>query len=377
MEFSWTEAQQQLHEKMMVLTQEKLNQIPCDQVYSEEFWSMCGSIGLLGLCVPKFYGGLGLDALSTAYSVEAFGYACENMGRVFATLAHLFACSMPMVDYGSEELKQRLLPPLCSGQLKGANAITETGAGSDVLALETEAFREDDFYVLSGKKSYVTNAPIADVFIVYASTNRRHGALGITAFAVERNSENLQVNPPFKKMGLDGASASSICLQECRVPASHRLGEEGQGGRIFQQSMQWERSCLFAAYIGMMDRQLEKTIAHALERRQFGRAIGKYQAVSHRIAEMKIRLESARLLLYRACWLLSQGKASLLEISMSKLAVSEAAIQSSLDAIRIHGGKGFMTEFGIEQGLRDAVPSAIFSGTSDMQLNIIAKELGL
>ena len=145
MEFSWTESQKKMHHRIIDLTKEKLNQIPGDQASSEEFWLGCGSIGLLGLCVPKCYGGLGLDALSTAYSVEAFGYACEDMGRVFASLAHLFACSMPIVDYGSEELKQHLLPLLCSGQWKGANAITEPAAGSDVSALETVAIREDEF----------------------------------------------------------------------------------------------------------------------------------------------------------------------------------------------------------------------------------------
>jgi len=178
-------------------------------------------------------------------------------------------------------------------------------------------------------------------------------------------------------MGLISTPACQIFLDECRVPVHNRLGLEGQGSLVFKRSMQWERACLFASYVGQMERQLEQVIAHAQERRQFGTAIGKKQAIAHRIADMKLRLEAARLLLYRACWLLAQEKDSLLAITLSKLAISEAAIQGGLDAIHIHGSVGFSSEAGIECMLRDAIPGTIFSGTSEIQRDIIASELGL
>jgi alkylation response protein AidB-like acyl-CoA dehydrogenase len=365
----------------MTFAQEKLNSLAKEQELVQgrvsEQWRLCGEFGLLGLCVPERYGGMGLDALTTARVIEAFGRGCEDMGLVFSASAHLFACVMPILEYGTEQIKETMLPRLCSGEWRGANAITEKEAGSDVFALKTLAIRDGKNYILRGVKTYVTNGPVADAIVVYASTNPAHGYLGVTAFVVEKNTPGLIVGEPFSKMGLTTVSASEVYLEECRVPVTNRLGAEGQGARIFQISMQWERACLFASYIGMMERQLEQTIAYAQQRRQFGKAIGKNQAISHRIADMKLRLESGRLLLYRACWLFDQGKNSVLDVSLSKLAISEAAIRSSLDAIQIHGGLGFATETGIERQLRDAIPSTIFSGTSEIQRDLIARELGL
>jgi alkylation response protein AidB-like acyl-CoA dehydrogenase len=334
-------------------------------------------LSLLGLSVPMAYGGCGYDALTTARAIEAFGRGCENMGLVFSVSAHLFACTMPITEYGDEVLKARILPSLCSGRLIGANAITEDNAGSDVFALQTRAVREGDFYVLDGQKSYVTNGPVADIFVVYAMTNPAHGYLGITAFAVEKDTPGLRVGEPIHKMGLTSTPACRISFDACRVPVAYRLGREGQGTHIFKWSMQWERSCLFASYLGQMDRQLERTIAYAKARRQFGKPLAKHQAIAHRIADMKGRLEAARLLLYRACWRFDQGENALLDISLSKLAVSQAAVQGGLDAIHIHGSTGINSEYGIEQMLRDALPATIFSGTDEMLRSIIANELGL
>lgn len=381
MDFSWTKTQNELYEKVLTLTKEKLNSSSKEREFDYSFnsktWYLFGELGIPGLCVPEEYGGMNLDALTTAHVIEALGRGCEDMGMVFSVSAHLFACVMPILEHGNELLKQQMLPKLCSGEWIGANAITEKEAGSDVFALKTKAIRDGDSYVLTGIKNYVTNGPIADAIVVYASTNPAYGYLGVTAFVIEKNTPGLIIGQPFSKMGLKSAPASSIYFEDCRIPESNRLGNEGQGARIFQSSMQWERACLFAAYIGMMDRQLEQAISYARSRRQFGKAICKNQAISHRIADMKLRLESARLLLYRACWLFERGENSVLDVSMSKLAISEAAIQSSLDTIQIHGGIGFMSEFGIERGLRDAIPSTIFSGTSEMQRDLIARELGL
>ncbi len=381
MDFSWSKSQDELYYSVLEFAKKALNSSVKEQGQTHSFnrdqWRKCGDQGLLSMCVPNSYGGLGFDALTTARLVEAFGRGCEDRGLIFSAAAHLFACVMPIVEHGTEELKQKMLPRLCSGEWVGANATTESEAGSDAFALKTRAVREGNSYILTGTKEYVTNGSIADAIVIYATINPAFGYLGVTAFAVEKNTPGLTAGKPYGKMGLTSSPISSIYLEECSVPVSHRLGAEGQGGQVFKSSMLWERACLFALYVGMMERQLEKTMVYAKERRQFSRAISKNQAISHRIADMKLRLEAARLLLYRACWLFDKGKDATLDISIAKLAVSEAAIQSSLDAIQIHGGIGYISEAGIEQGLRDAIPSTIFSGTSEIQRDIIVKELGL
>lgn len=334
-------------------------------------------MGLLGLSVPKSSGGGGLDAMTTARVMEAFGEGCEDMGLLFSAAAHLNACAMPIAEHASEELKQRLLPGLCDGSLIGANAISEASAGSDLAALKTRAVRVGDEYVISGEKSFVTNGALADVFTVYAVTDPGAGYMGISAFIVERAESSVRPGQPFEKLGLSTAQTGPVLFEECRVPASHLLGAEGHGLRIFNRSMTWERTCLFAGYLGQMQRQLDATIEYATERKQFGKAIARNQAVSHRIVDMKVRLEAARMLLYRACWAIDQGIPAELHVSIAKLAISEAAVTSALDSIRVHGGLGVMMESGVPQALGDAVPCTIFSGTSDLQRNIIARELGL
>ncbi|HEX2909578.1 MAG TPA: acyl-CoA dehydrogenase family protein [Chloroflexia bacterium] len=378
MDFSWTEAQEALYKQILDFARDTLNRTGQEHtLFSKDHWSLTGREGLPGLSIPPEYGGRGFKSLDTAHLVEAFGRGCHDMGLVFSVAAHLFACAMPIVEFGSPEIKARVLPNLAQAEWVGANAITEPEAGSDVFALKTTAVRDGSDYLLSGVKSYVTNGPIADLFVVYATTNPANGYLGISGFIVEKDRPGLRLGQQISKMGVTSTPACPVYLEECRVPATNRLGAEGQGALIFKSSMQWERACLFAAYLGMLDRQLEQTVAYARTRRQFGKSIGKNQAISHRVADMKLRLEAARLLLYRACWLFDQGKFSILDISLAKLAVSEAAVQSSLDAIQIHGSTGFNTEAGLERMLRDAIPSRIFSGTSEMQRDIIARELGL
>lgn len=386
MDFSWTQKQDELYEQILPQVQNKLGrgEISSEQeayktygYWTRAQWLQCGELNLLGLSVPTSYGGCGYDAQTTAHALEAFGRGCEDMGLVFSASAHLLACAMPIVEYGDDAIKARFVPSLCSGELIGANAITEDEAGSDVFALKTRATREGNVYILDGQKSYVSNGPVADIFVVYAVTNPSHGYLGITAFVVEKSTPGLLIGEPFQKIGLTSTPACRIAFDACRVPATHRLGKEGQGSQIFKGSMQWERSCLFAAYLGQMERQLEQTIAYAKARYQFGKSLAKHQAVAHRIAEMKQRLEAARLLLYRACWRFDRGENALEDIAMSKLTVSQAAVLGALDAIHIHGSTGINSEHGIEQMLRDALPATLFSGTDEMQLDIIANELGL
>jgi alkylation response protein AidB-like acyl-CoA dehydrogenase len=259
----------------------------------------------------------------------------------------------------------------------GANAISESEAGSDVFALQMTARRAGDDWLLNGVKSYVTNGPVADVMLVYASTNPAHRWLGISAFAVDSKSAGLRAGQPFAKVGLHSAESGAVYFDDVRVPAHRLLGAEGQGAAIFQASMAWERACLFAAYLGSMARDLDKAVAFAQERKQFGKAIGKYQAIAHKIADMKLRLECARMMLWRACWKKDRGLDASVDISLAKLAVSEAAVQSGLDVIHIHGSLGVSAESRVAESLMDALPATIFSGTSEMQREIVARGLGL
>jgi clorobiocin biosynthesis protein CloN3 len=340
-------------------------------------WRAAAQLGLTGLCLPRSHGGGGLGALDTALCIEAFGQGCPDTGLVFSVCAHLLACAVPVRDFATAELRDQLLPGLASGDLIAANAITEDDAGSDTTAMAMTARPDGDCYVLSGEKSFVSNGPAADIIVTYGVTTPKAGFLGISGFAVPRATQGLRVSEPLAKMGLTSCPAGRVSFEECKVPAGYRLGAEGQGAAIFRHSMGWERSCLFAAYLGLMQAQLARCTAHASQRRQFGHSIGSYQAVSHRIAIMRQRLEGARLLLYRACWLMDANLDHTAATAIAKVAVSEAAVANSIDAIAVFGGRGYLTETGIEQMLRDCVPSTIFSGTTEIQRELIAKEMGL
>ncbi len=313
--------------------------------FSLESWRRCGDFGLLGLSVPAELGGGGFGALTTARVIEAFGRSCTNGGLLFSAAAHLFACTMPILEFGDADLKASVVPRLARGELIGANAITEAEAGSDVAALRTTATRDGDHYVLNGSKSYVTNGPVADVFLVYASTQAKGGFFGLSAFVLDKSTPGAHRRAALSEdRTARGAHRTDLFRKLPRPRFSPGGRSRTQGMPIFQASMAWERGCLFAAYLGAMERDLAIALSFARERSQFGRPIGKNQAVAHRIADMKLRLEGARLLLYRSCWLKDRGQESTLDISLAKLAVSEAAVQSGLDLIRIHGSLGVSSE---------------------------------
>jgi clorobiocin biosynthesis protein CloN3 len=348
-----------------------------DEHFGRDDWRTAARLGLTGLCLPAEFGGQELGALDTALMLEAFGRGCADTGLVFGVAAHLLACAVAVRDFAGADVRSPMLTGLADGELIAANAMTEDGAGSDVGRLATTAVPDGDVYVMDGVKSFSSNAPLADLVVTYAVTDPGARFLGVSAFAIPMDLPGITVGPPLQKMGLHGCPAGRVTFTGCRVPARYLLGSPGQGGRIFQHSMGWERACLFALYLGVMTEQLERCVAHARQRKQFGHTIGDFQAVSHRIAGMRQRLESARLLLYRACWLMDAGREHLAEASMSKVAVSEAAVANALDAIGIFGGSGYLRDTGVEQQLRDAVPSAIFSGTNEIHRGIIAREAGL
>lgn len=379
MDFGLSAAQRQSYDRVLAEVRSCLGEpsLSPDACFTQEQWKIAGDLGLTGLCLPVVHGGSGFGALDTALSLEAFGRGCPNTGLVFAVAAHLLACAVPVRDFASDDLQARLLPGFASGDLIAGNAMTEDGAGSDIAAIAVTAVRDGDSYILRGEKSFVSNAPSADVLVTYAVTDPAAGFLGLSAFAVPADMPGIAIEPTFRKMGLSGCPAARVQFSDCRVPASCLIGEEGAGGVVFQHSMAWERACLFSAYVGLMDRQLELCVERARHRRQFGRSIGEFQAVSHRLVTMRQRLEGARLLLYRACWTLEHDLDDGAAVALAKLAVSEATVSNSLDALQIFGGVGYLVGTEVEQQLRDCIPTSIFSGTNDIQRELVARDMGL
>ena len=379
MDFSWSSEDREFYDKVCEFSADCLNTDLADRVkqhrFCREAWDACGEFGLLGLSVAEQYGGLGFGPLRTARSVEAMGYGCEDAGLVFSSCAHLFACAMSIEHGASEQLKSEILADLCSGKLIGANAATESEAGSDFSSLKTRFDKDGDDFLINGEKHFVTNGPVADEIVVYASSNPDRGFLGISAFVVPRDAVGLSFGQSTEKTGLTTSPMCSLYLDNCRVPARRRMIKPG--GVVFIQSMQWERACLFAAWLGTMERQLQRSIDYANERVQFGSPIGKNQAISHKLVDAKLALESSRLLLYKACWLMEQGENATASICLSKLAVSEALVDSAMFDIQLRGASGITTQGGVEQQLRDALASRIYSGTNEIMREIVAREMGL
>jgi alkylation response protein AidB-like acyl-CoA dehydrogenase len=381
MNFDPTPEQATLYREVLAFAREALDgdvvRPDREGAFQRSAWQRCAEFGLQGLPIPAEYGGLGADATSMMLALEALGYGCEDNGLIFSLNAQMWGCASPIVDFGSEEQKRRYLPGLADGSLIGADAMTEPGSGSDAYALKTSAEARGDTYVLNGSKTFVTNAPIADVFVVFATTDPQRGFAALCAFLVDRDTPGLSLGSPLHKMGLRTSPMSEVFLDDCEVAADRMLGRPGGGMAVFKSSIDWERACVLAASVGTMQRQLERSIAYARERKQFGKPIGKNQAVAHRIVDMKVRLEAARLLLHRLGWLIDEGRSSPLDAALTKLFLSESFVASGLDAMSIHGGYGYMTEYELERELRDAIGSRAYSGTSDIQRNVVASGLRL
>lgn len=285
---------------------------------------------------------------------------------------------MPVWKHGTEAQKQALLPGLCSGRIIAVNGMTEPGSGSDAFAMRTQARRNGAGYRVTGRKTFGSNGPVADVALVYALTDATKGYHGgVTAFLVPTTSDGFSVGQTFEKMGLRTSPISELVLEDVAVPEDAVIGGVGGGTTLFTESMEWERICIAAVHVGTMQRLLEQATSYARTRSAFGRPIGKHQAVAHRLVDMKVRLEASRLLVYRAASRLGNARDIALDASMVKLFVSESLVKSALDAVQTMGGYGFMTEYHVERVLRDAVGSTLYSDTSEIQRNIMAGWMGL
>ena len=349
-----------------------------DERFERKRWQACADFGVLGMGIPEAYGGIGLGLADTIAVMEGLGYATRDQGLLFSLNAHLWTTAVPILRYGTEAQKKTYLPKLCSGDWIGANGASEPEAGSDVFALRTSAVREGDNYRVNGSKTFVTNAPVCDLIVAYATTNaktwsaRHHG----THHRGEPRRRRRR-RAAWRKMGLRTSPMAQIAFDDVLLPAANVLGRPGRGAEIFSCSMEWERGCILANCLGAMQRQLDECMDYARQRQQYGKPIARHQSVANRLVDMRVRIDTCRPLIYRIGWLKDQGKDAVLEASIAKLHVSECFVQNSLDAIQVHGGYGYMTEQQVERDLRDAVASRLYSGTTDIQRNIIARHLGL
>jgi alkylation response protein AidB-like acyl-CoA dehydrogenase len=340
-------------------------------------WRRCGEYGIQGLAVSKEFGGQGLDLVTAMLRFEGLGAGCDDAGLVFALSSQIWTMQMALDRFGSDEQRRQFLPGLASGASIGAFAMSEPDSGSDAFALTTTATRTAGGYRLDGVKAWVSLAPVCDTIMVFATTDPKLGRWGITAFILDARQPGISIGPNRLKMGLRTTPFANIEFEGCEVPDSARIGAEGAGASIFSAAMESERAFLLAGSVGRLERQIAETVAYANDRKQFGKAIGSFQAVSHEIANMKFLHETARLMLYKAVALQARGTPSMMAAALAKLSASEAALAGALSSVRVHGARGYVSEYGVERAVRDTIGGVIYGGSSDIQRNVIARLLGL
>lgn len=348
-----------------------------DSTFAREAWRACADHGLQGSTIPCAFGGRGNDLVTTTLRLEGLGLGCRDTGLGFAIASQILSFQDAILRFGSDDQKAEHLPGIASGERIGAFAITEPESGSDSYNMASTAVLDGDHYVLSGHKAHITLAPVSDLIVFFARTNPDAGAWGLSAFIVRTDRPGVECTENHEKMGLRTTPFGDIVLDGYRAPVTDRLGPEGAGVSIFTTCMEAERGLIFATQIGAAERILGEAIARANTRKQFGQPIGSFQAVSHRLTEMKVAHETARLHLYKTAAMIDAGERATLAAAMSKLVASEAVASIGLDAARIHGARGYVSQYEVERDVRDALGGLVYSGTSDIQRNLIASLLGV
>jgi len=341
-----------------------------------ETFKKMGELGLLGIPFPECYGGSGGDTISYALSVEEIGKACGSTGLSYAAAVSLGAA--PVYYFGTEEQKQEYLVPLATGRALGAFGLTEPNAGSDAGGTRTKARSEGDSYVISGEKCWITNAGYARTVIVTAVTGKDdNGKNIISAIIVTTDSEGFTINSEYDKMGVRGSNTSQLILDNVRVPKQNLLGSPEKGFKQFLNTLDGGRISIAALAVGIAQGAFEAALAYAHERKQFGRPISYFQAIQFKLADMAMEIELARNMVLKAAWLKDQGRPFTKEAAFAKLYASEMAFRTCNQSIQIHGGYGYMKEYGVERMLRDAKLMEIGEGTSEIQRLVIARQLGI
>ncbi len=371
MNFDLSEQQKLLQENVYASALRMDNKLPFTQR-----WRYLANTGIIGTCIDLEFGGLGLGALEMLLAFEALSKGNTDNGLSFAIAAHTLSCVIPIHIYGASNQKKKYLPKLINGDWIAANAMTESESGSDAFNMQCKAIKKGNDFILNGTKTFISNSTTSNIALTYAATNPDKGFFGgITAFIIEK--EKYTISPEFRKMGLESCALGEIIFNDVALKEENILGKEGSGAIIFNHSMEWERICMTGIHLGAMQRVLDKTIDFAKQRKSMGQSISKYQGISHAIAEMQVLLDVSKAYAYRAARLLDNKKNVSKEAAIAKLFVSNSVKNFMLQAMQIFGGYGYLSDYGIEQEVRDALAATIYSGTSEIQKNIIASNLGI
>ena len=341
--------------------------------FPRELWRQLGDLGLLGITIDEEFGGSGMGYLAHAIAMEEISRASAAVGLSYG--AHSNLCLNQIRLNGSEDQKAQYLPALCSGEHIGALAMSEPGAGSDVVGMRLRADRRGDDFVLNGNKMWITNGPDADVYVIYAKTDPEAGSKGITAFIVERDTPGFTRSPKLDKLGMRGSNTCELVFEDCVVPATQILGQEGAGVRVLMSGLDYERAVLSGGPVGILQACLDVVLPYVHEREQFGQAIGEFQLVQGKLADMYARCSASRAYLYAVCDALDRGEQSRKDAAAVILYTAEAATQSALDAIQLLGGNGYINDYPTGRLLRDAKLYEIGAGTSEIRRMLVGREL--
>jgi butyryl-CoA dehydrogenase len=329
--------------------------------------------GFMGIPFPKEYGGQGCDYLTYAMAVEELSKVCGTTGVIVS--AHTSLCGGPLLEFGNEEQKKKYLTKVASGEMLGAFGLTEPGAGTDAAGQQTKAVLDGDNYILNGTKIFITNGSYADCYIVMAMTDKSQGTRGISAFIVEKDFPGFSIGKKELKMGIRGSATCELVFEDCIVPKENLLGKEGQGFKIAMKTLDGGRIGIAAQALGIAQGAIDETVKYVKERKQFGRAIAKFQNTQFQLADMQAKVDAARLLVYRAACSKDAGKPYSVDAAMAKLFAAETAMEVTTKAVQLHGGYGYTRDYPVERMMRDAKITEIYEGTSEVQRMVISANM--
>ena len=379
MDFNLSREHQLIRKMMAEFTENEVKPIAAEtdktSQYPRENIEKLFNLGVMGMCIPKEYGGTGADPLAAAICVEELSKQCASTGDIVAT--HNGLCCDPILTHGTEEQKKKYLPMLTTGHKVGAFALTEPNAGSDASKSQTEARLEGDHYVMNGSKIFITNGYVADVFVVFAMTDKSKGTKGISAFIVESSFPGFSVGKHEEKMGLHGSPTAEIVFTDCIVPKENLLGQEGKGFKIAMQTLDGGRIGIAAQALGLGEGAVNEAIKYTQERVQFGKRLSQFQNTQFQLADMHTRMQAAQYLVYAAAMKKQNHEDYSMDASMAKLFAAEAASDVTRRAVQLFGGYGYTREYPVERMMRDAKITEIYEGTSEVQRMVISSHLGV
>lgn len=374
MDFKFTREQELVRQMLKEFVEKEVKPIAAHIDETEEFpiknVKKMARYGIMGIPFPKEYGGAGGDDISYVIAVEELAKACASTSVILS--AHTSLCCWPIFKYGTEEQKQKYLPGLLKGEKLGAFALTEPNAGTDSASQQTIARIDGDDFIINGSKVFITNGGYADVFVIFAMTDKSKGTKGISAFIVEKGAKGFEIGKKEEKMGIRASSTTELIFKDCRIPKENMLGKEGKGFGVAMSTLDGGRIGIAAQALGIAEGALEEAVKYMKTRKQFGKHLGVFQGLQWYIAEMATKVEASKLLVYKAAWKKATGQNYGLEAAMAKLYASETAMEVTTKVIQIFGGYGFTKDYPVERMMRDAKITEIYEGTSEVQKMVIA-----